>query len=230
MKQCEQGKMKSVSPRRVRCVDNTEFLRESEPVSLDVKKIRNGRQLVAAWVAVCQQPLRQKKQRTDYVIYSAKIRRLPMNKQTNYNTRYSGLTRLDLCEQAILIDEVRDRLRLISRNRLIVGIGLDEDLKSLGLQNEIPRSNRYDFLDHFKDSDARPINLKSLAYGFLGKRIQEFAPNFDPERCHDPIIDSRMTIMIFYAKDHANNQPLNGSFQWIRNLVDEAKGCGLIRS
>ena len=112
----------------------------------------------------------------------------------SYATRWSGLTRLDLSEQSIEFKEVKKRLEIILKDRIVVGIGLEDDLKTLGLSNLIKQDFRFEFLDHFKDENDQPIGLKKIAFGFYNKLIQEYNPDFDPLLGHNPVIDSRFTI------------------------------------
>lgn len=212
----------SISPRRLPFIDNSHLLLSGEPVSIDVEKVRIGKDNVSGWVVVCQYPTGKRRKNIDPVVYSAKVRRLKPD-VTSYATPWSGLTRLDLSERALPLEVVQLKLRQILENRLIVGIGLKEDLRSLGLESYVPEDNLFEFMDYFTDDRNQPISLKALTYGFFGKLIQEYSPDFSPERGHDPVIDARMTIKIYKQKDHAHNRPINGSYQWIKNLVDEAK-------
>ena len=216
----------SLSPRRLPFIDNSHLLLPDEPVSIDVEKVRIGRDNVSGWVVICQYPAGKKRKHIDPVVFSAKVRRLK-REVTSYSTPWSGLTRIDLSERALPLEVVQIELKRILKNRLVVGIGLREDLRSLGLEDVIPTDNQFEFMDHFIDDKDQPISLKALAYGFFGKLIQDYSPGFSPERGHDPVIDARMTIKIYKSKDHAHNQPIGGRYQWIRNLVDEAKRRGL---
>lgn len=226
-KECQDPEKRSNTPRRSKEVDNRSNLLPGIPVSLDVEKVQSNGYSLAGWVVVCQHPIKQKDRKRDDVIYSAKIRRLK-SEVTSYATPWSGLARLDLSEQSIPLEKVRDKLKDIFRGRTVVGIGLEDDLRSLDLSGHVSTEQRFDFLDHFRDQEGKPINLRTLAYAFLGKLIQEFSPNYDPETVHDAVIDSRITIKIYNQRKHPNNAPIGGTYQWTRNLVHEAIESGQI--
>lgn len=226
---CQNPKPMTTPPTRQTLIDNRHLLIENEPLGVDVEKVQHCGKPLAAWVVITQHPSKGKvrRQQNESIIYSAKIRRL-RHEITSFQTPWSGLAAIDLSERSIPIEKVQRDLRAILNGRMLVGIGLRNDLESLGIDESISERNRFDFLDRFKDERNQPISLKYLAFGILGKKIQEFAEDFDPLRCHNPIINSRTTIKIFKQMEHVNNQPINGCYQWIRNLVDYAIECGQI--
>ncbi len=219
------------SVRRKSMVDNRNLLKPSEPVAIDVEKVQGHDTILPGWVTVIRYPKSSRKRNAEKVVFSAKIRQLKQHVK-NYASRWSGIYRIDVSEEAIPYEEVRPILIEILKDRLIVGIGLEDDLKRLDLHRIVPPENRFEFCNEFVDDNDHPISLKELAYAFLGKRIQEFDPNFDPLKGHNPAIDARISMEIFNSKDKPYNQPLysEGSheinYQWCRNLVCEAIESG----
>ena len=142
-----------------------------------------------------QYPKHGRKRNTDLIVYSAKIRQNKIDVKS-YATRWSGLTRLDLSEEAIEFEKVKKRLEIILKDRIVVGIGLDDDLKTLGLSNLIKQDFRFDFLNHFTDDQDQPIGLKKIAFGFYNKLIQEYNPKFDPLLGHNPVIVALLSKFI----------------------------------
>ena len=109
----------------------------------------------------------------------------------------------------------------------MVGIGLEEDLKCLGLNDLVKNENRFEFHDHFVDDNNQPVSLKILSYAFFGKLIQEFDPEYDPLKGHDPVKDCRFTIKI-YNQHLKQDMRCNGTYQWCRDIVNEAIKSGII--
>ena len=213
--------------RRSVLIDNSKSLSPSEPVGLDVEKIQglNG-QMLPGWVSVYQNPKQKRHQpRTDDIVYSAKIRQLPSDVK-NYATPWSGLSRIDLSERAVPWDQVKKRLREILSGRTVVGVALNKDLIDLGLEDI--EAEKIDLQQIFYDDNNQPISLKILAYALLNKKIQEFAENFNNNKAHDPVIDSRITLKIY--KNLAKFQPINGSYQWCRDTVEQALMTGIIKN
>jgi hypothetical protein len=176
--------------------------------------------MIPGWVCLYRYDKKSRCRGCENVIYSAKIRQLKKHVK-DYSTRYSGLTRLDLSEESIPIKQILKELRVICKDRTIIGVNLDKDLQYLGLShNDIPYENRFDLHSVFIDENNQPISLKVLTYVILGKRIQEFDPKYDPMKAHDPIIDSRSTIKIFNLMDKI--KPINNSYQWIRDIAEQA--------
>ena len=216
--------IKNTSMRRQVYIDNIDKLFPKEPVSLDVEKVQGyDGQMLPGWVCVYRigKYSRHNKQKPDDIVYSAKIRQLK-DKVSTYATPWSGLTRLDLSERAVDLTEVRCKLYQIFQNRTLVGTALRNDLFDLGINTE--SLELFDLQNVFRDSNDQPISLKILSYALLGKRIQEFSPTYDELKVHDPVIDSRITIKIFNKMK--NFKPVDGSYQWCRDIVDDAIKSG----
>ena len=216
-----------VSARRLPFKDNGHLLAEDTPVSLDLEKVKGVSKALPGWICICQYPLKGRTANSDEIVYSAKIRQSREDVE-DYLTRFSGLSRIDLSEESLPFPIVRRRLRQLLQNRLVVGIGLEEDLKNLDLITIIKPENRFEFHNHFLDDKNQPVSLKILTYAFFGKCIQEFDPNYTLLKGHNPIIDSRFTIKI-YNQHIKQDMRKNGNYQWCRDIVKEAISAGIIK-
>ena len=219
------------SVRRMKIVDNRHLLTPGEPVAIDVEKVQGYETILPGWVTVVRYPVKNRFRNWEKIVFSAKIRQLKRDVK-NYASRWSGLYRIDISEEAVPYEEVKPILSDILKDRLVVGIGLEDDLKRLDLHRLVSRENRFEFNDEFIDDNGQSISLKELAFAFLGKRIQELDPNFDPLKGHNPAIDARISMEIYNSKDKPYNQPLLSedtnefNHQWCRNLVNEAIASG----
>ena len=227
----EREPSKSIS--RMVSIDNTHWLKDGQPVSIDVEKVTGYGRELPGWVVICVRPNKQQKKNRIQVIYSAKIRHLPETVK-DYATSFSGLTEFDLGEQALPFEEVKPILERILTNRMIIGIKLYADFECLGLQSLVKPENRFEFEEHFLDANRDPIALRYLAYAFLGKRIQEFQRD-SSLRSHDCIIDARVTLEIHWRYtqelDSTLYQARSGlgefdSHQWVRDLIKSAQEDG----
>ena len=98
--------------RRYAIFDNGDKLEPDEPVAIDIEKVRGvstptqTNPMLPGWIVVYQFPTKKRKANMEKVVYSAKIRQLKHNVQ-NYATRWSGLARIDLSEEAIEFEQVK---------------------------------------------------------------------------------------------------------------------------
>lgn len=209
-------------------IDNSAQLREDDVVSIDIEKVLNkNNDPVAGWVVIFKAKNHSLK-KLNRLVYSAKITRHRFE-VNSYVTRWSGLTEIDLSAHSIEIGEVRRKVKEILKDRKIVGIGLKEDLECLGLDRFIPFKNRVEFKDIYKDEKGDPIALKQIAYAILGKKIQEYSDSFNPLTGHDPTVDARICIDIYNKMKQPGNGSIDNHYQWIRNIVYDAKEFGLIK-
>ena len=223
VKKVKRNSEEPLAMRRAVLIDNSRNLDPTEPLGIDVEKIQGLEgEMLPGWVSVYHNPKTKRHDpRPDDIVYSAKIRQLPTDVR-NYATPWSGLTRLDLSERAIPWEEVREKLKEILKGKTIVGVALQKDLIDLGLGDI--EANKVDLQQIFRDDNNQPISLRILAYALLNKKIQEFADNYDRSKAHDPVIDSRITLKIY--KNLAKFQPIDGSYQWCREIVDKALASG----
>ena len=209
-------------------IDNTKFLMPNQPVAIDVEKVEGFNGPLPGWIAVCiaSETKLQKKNRIQ-VILSVKIRQLPENVR-NYKTKYSGLARIDLSENAIEFNEIRQTLKRILSDRMVIGIGLKEDLKCIKMEEVVKTSNYFEFNEVFRDANNQPISLKALAYAFLNKKIQENSPEHIELTGHKPVIDARtsMEIYKFYSKNGKEIESRETDYQWVRDLIERATEKG----
>jgi hypothetical protein len=217
-------------------IDNIHLLRPNEAVSLDIECVAGFGKQLPGWIIIYRYDIHSKV--GDKIIFSTKIHQ---RKQDIYKyfTKYSGLTGLDLGEGTMNLVKVQSIIRPVLKDRLVVGIGLKEDLQHLGLEEISGKRNIFEFKDIFKDENGQAIGLKSLAYAFLGKKIQQFDPKFDPNRGHSPVVDAMMTMKIYRAYEKLGKSTLSPlrydefsrtkSYQWAKDIVDMAKECGAIK-
>ena len=225
------------SMRRVIYRNNFQDLEPNQPVAIDVEKVDGFGKLLPGWIVVVRYPLNNhQRQHQDQVVFSAKIRQLPGD-VNRYSTLYSGLAQIDLSEQSKELTEIIPILTKILSDRLVIGIGLEEDLKQIQMDKIVKKENRFEFHDHFFDSEHQPISLKALTFAFMNKRIQEYKPDFDVLLGHDPVVDARYTMMVYrlYTLEKSREAfgPLNwdssvgkmqvANHQWVRNLITYAE-------
>ncbi|XP_054155658.1 uncharacterized protein LOC128954115 [Oppia nitens] len=221
----------SLSARRAILIDNISDLIPNEPVSIDVEKVEGVRgEFLPAWVVIYRNPKGRKYRNCQKIVYSAFIRQLNVAK---FMTRWSGIVRLDCSEDAIPFDIVKKRVELALKDRPVVGIGLEEDLKCLKVSDIVPIGKRFEFKDHFLDERRQPISLKALTFAVFGDKIQEYQDNYDPLKGHDAVKDARYTLQLYqlYIDNKLNQQPSDTepglmSYQWCRNSVNDAVKAG----
>ena len=219
--------VEDISPRRVSIIDNTKYLEQWQPVSLDLEKVRGRNKQLPGWVVICITPTtRYQTQNRVQVIYSAKIRQLRPD-VTNFQTRYSGLSAINLSEQAIRFSEVKEKLKIILKNRTVIGVNMNDDLKCLELDKIVKAENRFEFNEVFYDAKRQSISLKALAFVFLGIKIQEYCAQETNTEGHDPVIDARVTMQIYelYSKNSEKTKERKQKFesfpshQWVRDEI-----------
>ena len=226
IKSVNRNEKRSKSMRKQILIDNTSQLSKDEPISIDVEKVQGkDGQMLPGWVCVYKRGKNRRRQKPDDIVYSAKIRQLRKDVDS-YATPWSGLTRIDLSERSVPLNDVQVKLKEIFKERTLVGVAVKKDLIDLGLSADVYQT--IDLQDVFRDEKDQPISLKVLSYAILGKKIQEFADNYDKDKAHDPVIDSRMTLKIYNRMQ--NCKPNNGSYQWCRDLVNQAIMTGQIRA
>ena len=110
----------------------------------------------------------------------------PPSPVTDYLTRYSGVRPADL-EGAPSFDEVKRRVAALVEGRLVVGHGLQNDLKALGLCDH-PPSLQFDTLIDLDWGAGRRRGLAALSLELLGQPIQRLV--------HSPQEDAIATIRL----------------------------------
>jgi hypothetical protein len=216
------------SARRSVLIDNSEHMKENEIIAIDVEKVRGpDNKLLPGWIAIVKHVSKPTKKQKPYeqIILSAKIRQILPNEK-DYLTPFSGLTPQDLSENAIEMSELRPKIkRILERAKLIVGIGLNEDIQCLGVGREFCNELKlFDFRDYFLDDNNQPIGLKFLAYGLIGLKIQEFEENVSPFKAHDPIKDALASLRIY--RHYKASEKQSSNYQWVRDKVKEALTTG----
>ena len=102
----------------------------------------------------------------------------------DYRTFVSGITPSDLDESALPILEVRRIVGELIHNKVVVGHGLKNDFKALGLQHPwhlVRDSAKYPpFMKTSSNGEMIPKKLKTLAFDKLGMVIQHEGVAHDP--------------------------------------------------
>ncbi|OEU18577.1 Exonuclease [Fragilariopsis cylindrus CCMP1102] len=122
---------------------------------------------------------------------------------TDYRTHVSGVTEQDL-KNGVDFGLVRKSVKQVLKNKIIVGHGLENDLRALKIEQDHTWYNIRDSatqyqpymrLDHF--GQLRPYRLRDLTWYHLGIVIQEGG------KPHDSIEDAR-AAMALYRKAQPN--------------------------
>lgn len=113
---------------------------------------------------------------------------------TDYRTRWSGIRRQDMI-RAIPVENARNIIKSILRDKVVVGHALHNDLSVLRMEQFVPGDMRRDTsqslcLRQLAGLAHRPIaSLKALTLAVLGRRIQT--------REHDSVEDARASMDLF---------------------------------
>ena len=227
--------------RDIKLIDNSSQLRPNQTVSLSLERVIGHKEQLPAWVVVYRHLSNHYQRKYEQsIVYSAHIRH-SREKIKAGGTAYSGLMRTDVSENAVDFDRVQKDLSRILPNRLVIGINLKATLKELRIKSLVPKVNRFEFHDHFYDSQKRPINLKALVYVMFNKRIQEYDPSYHI-RGRDPFIDCEYLMDIYrmysitkvpaiqpLATDGDMGKLKFECHQWIRNIIEFAEQEGWLK-
>lgn len=122
---------------------------------------------------------------------------LPQNQILDYNTVYSGVTEKDLKGVTMtLVDVQTYMLKLLNKESILVGHGLENDLKALRLihNNVVDTSVAFPF----KHTKFHKRSLKSIAQEILSKEIQQSTKG------HNCIEDARTCMELMLHKIHSD--------------------------
>lgn len=126
------------------------------------------------------------------VVYDTLVK--PSAAVIDYNTRFSGITSTDLANASkTLVDVQRDLLKFISAETIIIGHGLENDLRALRLVHP----NVIDTCIVYPHRLGYPFrnSLKTLAWRELYREIQTHA--------HDSVEDARIAADLMLRKIQA---------------------------
>merc|ERR1712232_430226 len=115
---------------------------------------------------------------------------------TDFRTKVSGITARHISSKdAIDIETCRDIVKDILKEKVLVGHGLKNDLKALGLSHPWYNIRDTKYEPYLKEVDGvtMPRRLKELALTRLRKEIQKDG------KCHCPIEDSRIAMELYIA-------------------------------
>ncbi|CAH0559694.1 unnamed protein product [Brassicogethes aeneus] len=144
-----------------------------------------------------------------HLVYDSYI--LPANKIVDYNTRWSGITPEKLKGAKRLQDVQRELLEIIHKNTILIGHGLENDLRALKLLH----SYIIDTSDCFPPEVGPPrkLSLKALVSLYLNKQIQYGRG----EMGHDSFEDALACVELMLWKvnhDFRKHLPSLGDIQY----------------
>jgi RNA exonuclease 4 len=115
---------------------------------------------------------------------------------TDYRTYISGIRKEDIESiSAMPLNEVRSVVQNILRGKILIGHGLENDLKALGIKH--PWCDMRDtaayrpLMKEVLPGMFAPKKLRDLALDVLGLKIQE------PGRAHNPVEDAKASMDIY---------------------------------
>jgi len=124
-------------------------------------------------------------------------------KVTDYRTFVSGIRREHIeSDSAVMLEEVRDTVSKILRGKILIGHGLENDLKAIGISHprcDIRDTTMYQpYMGQFQMTKGEPLvfrprKLKDLAWENLGEQIQVMGI------AHSPIEDAMATMNLYKA-------------------------------
>ena len=123
---------------------------------------------------------------------------------TDYRTHVSGVTEKDLKgPKAMNFGLVRKQVKQLLKNKIIVGHGLENDLRALKIEHDFPWYNIRDSATQYQPymrvdqfGQLRPRRLRDLVWYNLGIVIQQEG------RPHDSLEDARAAMALY-----RNEQP-----------------------
>jgi DNA polymerase III epsilon subunit-like protein len=128
---------------------------------------------------------------------------LPQNPILDYNTLYSGVTEKDLKDVNVTLGDVQAYLlKILNKDSILVGHGLENDLKALRLIHDKIVDTSVVF--PYQHTKRHKKSLKNLALEFLNKQIQQ------SNNGHNCIEDARtcMELMLYKISLDLKDRPL----------------------
>ena len=190
-----------------------------EPIGLDAEYVRDRKtnRLLPGWIALS---ICSSSNKTEGCVFQSKI----YHKEENVDRmeRFSGITRA-MIREGRKYEQIKPQIIFFLENYLVVGAGIGKDLEILGLSEY--RNKCIDIQDDFRDKRNQSIDLKTLSFALLKKRIQ----SFDEERKkgHNPIIDSRVAVKLYKRRkegrieSETDEETGSHDFEFCRRIVKE---------
>lgn len=115
----------------------------------------------------------------------------PETEVIDYNTKFSGITAKDLANASKTLKDVQnDLLKFIHSETILIGHGLENDLRALRILHEMVVDTSFAYPHDLGPPYRR--SLKTLAHIVLGKEIQT--------ETHDSIEDARMAMELMLCR------------------------------
>ena len=190
-----------------------------EPIGLDAEYVRDRKtnKLLPGWIAltVCGSS-----NKIEGCFFQSKI----YHKEADVDRmeRFSGITRA-MIREGRKYEQIKPQIIFFLENYTIVGAGIGKDLEILGLSEY--RNKCIDIQDDFRDRKNQAIDLKTLSFALLKKRIQ----SFDEKKLkgHNPIIDSRVAVKLYKRRkegrieSETDEETGTHNFEFCRRIVKE---------
>lgn len=124
----------------------------------------------------------------------------PLNPIVDYNTRFSGIVAEDFINNSskTLREVQRDLKRFIFKDTVLIGHGLENDLKGLKIIHKMVVDTAFTFPHHC--GFPYKLSLKYLAESLLGTTIQGSTMG------HDPCEDARSCMALILYRVHGDRQ------------------------
>jgi len=126
---------------------------------------------------------------------------------TDYRTYISGIRKEDIeSKSALSINEVRIVVQNILRGKILIGHGLENDLKALGI--------KHPWCDMRDTAAYRPLMKEVLPGLFVPKKLRDLALDVlelkiqEPGRAHNPVEDA-MASMELYKNERTSWEAFN---------------------
>ena len=134
----------------------------------------------------------------------------------DYNTRFSGITAKDLANASKTLKDVQnDLLKFIHSESILIGHGLENDLRALRILHKLVVDTSFAYPHDLGLPYRR--SLKNLAYIVFGKEIQI--------KTHDSIEDARMAMELMLYRLHQDYKQAreNGIYLWMQEERQERR-------
>ena len=175
--------------------------------------------MLPAWVALSTYTNTVRRYKTDSCLYSSKVHYGLQD--IDLMTKYSGITN-EMIANGRPFDEVKADIKQVLETYLVIGHSIKNDLKSLGLEEYLPKC--IDIAQHLGGKGRTPIKLRTLAYALTDKRVQEFSVDEKKRLSHSPVTDARICVLLYKRRirgfvESATDSEDQHSFEFCRQKI-----------